>query len=173
MSRRPLLAAALLATVLAAGSATAKSCNSPAELKAMQVRQLHYDLMVASLKCEAEYGFRGKWAAYNGKFGPALSQNAGELKAMFQRQGKGANHLDRYATQLSNDAQIRSQGDYEYCDKKAAIYDRLAEAKPAQLSDIAADVVGAPEYGQACPAKQQTVKKEPAKKVEPVNAPKG
>lgn len=147
------LFAAALAVMPAAAPALAATCNTPAEVGAMQFRQLQIELMVAALKCQGgAYDFRGQYGAYMHKAGPALTENAKALKAMFARQGKGAAHLDRYMTAMSNDTQIRSLSIPDYCDSRAGMMDHAVGLPSPQLHGYAAETVGLPYDAEPCPA---------------------
>lgn len=168
MTRRPAaFAAALLAATTLAATVQA-ACTNPAEMKAVQYRQLQTDLMVAWLKCRNYHAeFDAKYKAYMDRAGPGMSENANQLRAMLQRHGKGAGYLDRYLTQMSNDAQLRSQGQENYCEGYGEAMDKLATMRVPEIQAYAASTIPAPYGATACAAPKPPVKqvktKEPAK----------
>ncbi|MBI5165523.1 MAG: hypothetical protein HY985_16665 [Magnetospirillum sp.] len=165
MSRSTVAATLLLAALAlpAATPAQAKACNSPTEVSAMQLRQLQAELMVATLKCgETHPEFRGKYGAFVGK--APMKENANALRAMFSRQGKGANYMDRYSTQLANDAQLKSSQTYDYCGVHAARFDELSDLRPHEIQGFAARSVGVPDDAEPCPAPKPAAKEKVAAK---------
>ncbi|MGE5537570.1 MAG: heme utilization protein [Solirubrobacterales bacterium] len=174
MSRcRTAIAAAILIT--AALPAAAKPlCYTPTEVRAMQFRQLQVELMVAALKCrQVDPAVRDKYAAYVGKIGPNLNQNASELKSMFVRLGKGAGHVDRYMTELSNQASMNSQHIENYCETQDAVFSKVLSMRPHEIEAFAADTVEKPYSPASCqgPAvKQASAKEKPAAKAAPKKA---
>jgi hypothetical protein len=150
-----IFAAALLA---ATPVIAASKCDTPAEIGAMQFRQLQIELMVATLKCEGDFDYRGQYGAYVHGASAALADNTRQLRAMFSHHGKSAAMLDRYLTGMSNDAQIRSQSTENYCEGKAATLERIATLKPVELHTFAAETIGLPYGGEACPAATPSTK---------------
>lgn len=151
-------AAALLAASISLPAAARPLCYSPQEVRAMQFRQLQVELMVGALKCQdPEFGLRGKYASYIGKFGPALSANAKDLRSLFNRLGKGQTGMDRYMTELSNEASMRSQHIEDYCGYQVETFDKVLALKPHELEVWASDKVDKPMVAASCnPAKPAT-----------------
>jgi hypothetical protein len=144
-------AAALLAVTFSLPAAAKPPCYTPQEVRAMQFRQLQVELMVAALKCQdPELGFRGKYASYVGKFGPALNRNAKDLRALFSRLGKGTNGMDRYMTELSNEASMRSQHIEDYCGVQSETFDKVLSLKPQELDAWASDKMEKPVPASSC-----------------------
>lgn len=151
----------------------------------MQVRQLHYELMVAALKCQGgEVDFRDKWSNWVGRFGTAMNTNANHLRGMFSRLGKGQAGMDRYVTQLSNDASMRAQHVEDYCGTQAKLFDTVLALTPNEMEAWAASAIEKPMTASVsctttaspAPVKQASAK-EPAKaktkpKVEKVKSDK-
>lgn len=157
-------AAALLAATFSFPAAAKPPCYTPQEVRAMQFRQLQVELMVAALKCQdPELGFRAKYASYVGKFGPALNGNAKDLRALFGRLGKGPAGMDRYMTELSNEASMRSQHIEDYCGVQAATFDTVLTLKPHELDAWVGDRMDKPVPAASCA---------PAKKAAPVKQAK-
>lgn len=164
MSRRTACLAATLALAIAGPAAARPVCYKPAEIRAMQFRQLQVELMVATLKCRAvDPSFRDKYAGYVGKVGPALNSNAQQLRAMFVRLGKGAAQLDRYVTDLSNEASMRSLSMDDYCERYDNVFATMLSMKPHEIEAFAADTVASPPSPRACstPVKRVKAAKEP------------
>jgi len=142
------MAAGLAVLLLSSSSLPALAravCNTPAEISALQVRQLQIETMVATLKCGGgEYDYQSKYSAYVQAANPVLAENARQLKTMFIHQGKGASYLDRYITSVSNDAQIRSRSVDNYCEIWAQTLDKLLGSTPRDMPKIAAEAITAP-----------------------------
>jgi hypothetical protein len=131
-----------LLTASAALPAFASGCVSPAEARAMQVRQLHIQLQVASLNCRADDpSLPGKYASYIQRFGGALNDNAKLLRGHFARSG---GNLDRYMTTLANDESQRAHQVDGYCESHAPLFDKLSSLKPHDLEHFAAATMDNP-----------------------------
>lgn len=165
-------AAALLAVTVSVPAAARPPCYSPQEIRAMQFRQLQVELMVAALKCQdPDLDFRGKYASYIGKFGPALNGNAKELRALFARLGKGQNGMDRYMTELSNQASMRSQHIEDYCGVQAETFDQVLALKPHELGAWAADKLEKPTAAASCAPTKPASSVKQAKASAPADKP--
>lgn len=163
MSRRKAALAAALVMSIALPAAAKPICYQPAEIRAMQFRQLQVELMVAALKCRGvDPSFRDKYAGYIGKVGPALNSNAQQLRAMFTRLGKGAAQLDRYMTDLSNEASMRSLHMEDYCERQDQLFATVLSMKPQEIEAFAADTVEKPHSPASC---QQPPAPKPVKQV--------
>lgn len=166
-------AAVLMLTAAALPAAAKPTCYTPTEIRAMQFRQLQVELMVSALKCRgADPSFQDKYAGYVSKVDSALKRNAGELKAMFTRLGRGASYMDKYTTELSNQASMRSlHVEYgEYCEAQDEVFAKIQAMKANEVEAYAANTVDKPYSPASCssPIKEATVTKAkaPAKKVE-------
>jgi hypothetical protein len=160
--------AAALALATPAGQALAKAaCHTPAEIKTLQLRQLQVDMMVATLKCRQDFpDFRDRYARFVHKTGPAMAKNGAELKSLFMRTGKGASYVDRYMTELSNDAQMRSIYVENYCQARYDALDRLnAMAAPHDIQAAATEAAAIPYAGQPCAEAAAEPAKKKGKKV--------
>lgn len=146
MSRKTTSAIAALLCMVLAGPAVAKPfCYTQQDVHAMQVRQLHYELMVAALKCQGgEVNFHDKWSNWVGRFGSTMNSNANQLRGMFNRLGKGQAGMDRFVTQLSNDASMRSQHVEDYCATQAKLFDTVLVLSPSDMESWAASTVEKP-----------------------------
>lgn len=127
----------------AAMPALAGGCVSPAEARAMQVRQLHIQLQVASLNCRADDpSLPGKYADYIHRFGGSLSDNAKVLRGHFSRTG---GNIDRYMTVLANDESQRAHQVEGYCESHTPLFDKLSAVKPHDLEHFAAATMTSPD----------------------------
>lgn len=171
MNRLSCAATALALIVASSVPAFSASCLNPAEVRAMQVRQLHIQLQVASLNCRTDDpSLPGKYAAYVNRFGGALSDNARVLKAHFARTG---GNLDRYVTVLANDESQRAHLIEGYCESHTPLFEKLSSIKPQELEHLAVDTVNLPDT-PACsvsPVKQASAEAEIKTKAS-VNTPK-
>ena len=111
----------------------------------MQVSQLNFELLVAALKCQGgEVDFRDKWSSWVGRFGSTMNSNANQLRGLFARLGKGQTGMDRYVTQLSNDASMRAQHVEDYCGSQAKLFDTVLALSPTEMEAWAADSIEKP-----------------------------
>ncbi len=164
-------AVALAMTASAALPAFAAPCISPAEARAMQVRQLHIQLQVASLNCRGDDpSLPGKYAGYINRFGSSLNENARVLKSHFSKTG---GNLDRYMTVLANDESQRAHQVEGYCESHTPLFDKLSSLKPSELEHFAATTMDKPDRPVcSSPVKQASAEVKPkaaakAKKAEP------
>lgn len=176
MNRKTQCVVAAILSVAIAGPAFARpQCYSTQDVRAMQVRQLHYELMVAALKCQGgEVDFRDKWSNWVGRFGSAMNTNASHLRGMFARLGKGQTGMDRYVTQLSNDASMRAQHVEDYCGTQAKLFDTVLALSPSEMEAWAATSIEKPMPATAncaaapqAPVKQASTAAKPKPKAEP------
>lgn len=134
---------AALLTASTALPAFAASCINPAEARAMQVRQLHVQLQVASLNCRTDDpSLPGKYASYINRFGSPLAENAKVLRAHFSRNG---GNIDRYMTVLANDESQRAHLVEGYCESHVPLFEKLASLKPHELEHFAAATMDKPD----------------------------
>jgi hypothetical protein len=147
-------------------------CYSAQDVRAMQLRQVQVELMVGALKCQdPELGLRDKYSTFVYRFNSNISTNAKELRAMFNRLGNGERGLDRYMTELSNDASMRSVHVEDYCGSIGEMFDKALSMKPAELGTWASDTVAKPVAAVSCSAPERTKPVQQAKaKVEPQKA---
>ena len=146
----------------AGSSAQAKAvCNSPAEVSAVQVRQLQIEMMVSTLRCDSStYDFHSHYSSFINRVNPLLPDNVKRLKAMVGRTGKGG--FDQYLTSMSNDAQNLSQQDPLYCGNAVQILNKVAEMESKDVPAFAAQTIPSPYQVTACPeapAKEKTKSK--------------
>lgn len=175
MNRKTQCVVAAILSVAIAGPAFARpQCYSTQDVRAMQVRQLHYELMVAALKCQGgEVDFRDKWSNWVGRFGSAMNTNASHLRGMFARLGKGQTGMDRYVTQLSNDASMRAQHVEDYCGTQAKLFDTVLALSPSEMEAWAATSIEKPMPATAnCAAAPQAPVKQASTAAKPKAEPK-
>lgn len=135
MNRISCAAIATILTMSAALPALAASCVNPAEARAMQVRQLHIQLQVASLNCRGDDpSLPGKYASYINRFGGTLADNAKVLRGHFAKSG---GNMDRYMTVLANDESQRAHLVEDYCGSHTPLFEKLAAMKPHELEHFA------------------------------------
>ncbi len=167
--------AAALFSLSAALPAVAAGCVSPAEARAMQVRQLHVQLQVASLNCRVDDpSLPGKYASYINRFGGQLSDNAKVLRGHFARNG---GNIDRYMTVLANDESQRAHLVDGYCESHVPLFEKLSSLKPAELEHFAAATMDKPDRpvcgSQVKQANAAQIKPKAAAKTEKKPEPKG
>ena len=146
-------AAATLALLFAAKPLPAAmlQCQTPTELAAMQLRQLQIELMVAALNCHGgTFDYSGTYAIFVRNARPDLARNAQLLRAMFARAGMGAEAIDHYQTELSNNAQVKSLSGQEYCGRVASILADVAQLPVTELGGYATRTIPAPFGSKAC-----------------------
>ena len=138
-----------------ATSAGAKTvCNTPAEIAAVQVRQLQIEMMVSTMRCDStDYNFRQRYGAFMGQINPLLTGNAKQLEAMLRRQHKG--DFDRYITAMANDAQDISQQDPQFCTNAVQILEQVTELPPKDIPAFAAQTIPSPYQATPCPEKHR------------------
>ena len=162
MSRRP-TALALVLTFATLPAFAKPACNSAAELATLQFRQLQAELNVAALKCQGgDFDYAAGYNAFTEKARPELVENSRQLKALLAH--KGASAVDRYSTGVFNEAQIRSQSIPDYCEDRAKLMQRVSATQPADLHALAAEVVGTPYGGKACPVREAASQTKKSKK---------
>lgn len=155
MPRPTAAAAAAFALLLAAEPLAAAElpCRNQTDLAALQLRQLQIELMVAALNCPAEsFDYGGTYAAFVGNARLVLVTNARQLRDMFSRAGLGEGAIDHYQTELSNNAQVKSLADRDYCSRLAATMSDAARLSPATLGTYAARLYPRPLGSGRCAA---------------------
>ena len=138
----------LFSGALAVPAAARSACANPEQLRAAQLRQLHYELQVAALNCRGDIPEMPlKWQIYVQRHGTTLAENAKVLHAYF----KSTAAFDRHNTVVTNRQSVLVQETPGYCDTHAAIFDKVAALTPQQLSAFAAEIEGDPMEIRACP----------------------
>lgn len=135
---RPWAGVALVA-VLAAGAvgvAEAAPCIRLADEPVLNTRVMQTELMVAALSCDQ----RESYNQMVRRFEPELVEKGRSLKRLFEKvYGRGAhNQLNKYVTQLANEASQRSASEGRgFCAAMATIFERIQEMDGAQFADYA------------------------------------
>ena len=132
-----IVAAVLALSLVKAPIAAAAQCVSASELEARQVRLLQTELMVAALSCRhgEAYDYSEQYNAFVNKFRGSLQHHASVLKQEYRR-SYGAQHevvLDRYVTQIANDASQRSIHAPNYCTTVRPLFDEVLGLKASEL----------------------------------------
>ncbi len=145
LSRAAAVVAAMVAVTQPALASTA--CVNSDEARAMQLRQLHIQLQVASLNCRADDpSLPGKYANYVNRFGGALSDNARVLRTHFNKSygSSGGSQMDRYMTVLANDESQRAHQVDGYCESHAPLFEKISALKPHELERFAVETLNDP-----------------------------
>ncbi len=109
---RNIVAAAGLAGALSA-PAMAATCESGMDEGALKLRQLQVELMVAALTCARHptLDMSDHYNAFVRRFGDVLTRNASVLREHLRSERA----LDRFMTELANEASMRSLGQQDVC----------------------------------------------------------
>lgn len=121
---------------LAATPAMAKECLSKAEKNAVAMRVLQSDLMVGALRC----GQHDQYNAVMQKFKPVLQNGSSTIRAYFQRSGKGEDALNRFMTELANNASTRSTRGGAYCGQMQKQFKEILGLSPTKFESYAGDL---------------------------------
>jgi hypothetical protein len=132
---RAVVGAVLLSLITAPAAEAA--CATASEIAARRVRLLQTELMVAALSCRRDDGFQygEQYNAFVTKFRGPLKQHASVLKQEYRRT-YGAKHqayLDRYVTEIANDASERSLHAANYCASVRPLFDEVLTLKASDL----------------------------------------
>ncbi|CAA7619906.1 heme utilization protein [Magnetospirillum sp. SS-4] len=131
-------------------AAVQADCASPEQVKAAQLRQMHYQLQVAALNCRGDYpDMPGKWQAYVQRHGAALGANARTMQGYF----KSATAFDRHNTRITNRESVRVHDHPDYCGMSDAVFDKVVTLGAQQLAAYAGELVGRPTDIPACPTR--------------------
>lgn len=161
-SFRAIACACLLSAVCAAPAFAKSPCADPEQFRAVQLRQLHYELQVAALNCRGDIpDLPMKWQSYVQHHGATLSDNAKILRGYF----RSAAAFDRHNTVITNRESVRVHETPGYCDLHAPLFDKVLTLGPQQLSTFAAETIGDPMEVSACSHKPQAAKADNAKPV--------
>lgn len=121
----------------------APPCIRIADEPVLNTRVMQTELMVAALSC----GHRELYNDMVKRFEPELVEQGRSLKRLFEKAyGKGAHHqLNKYVTQLANDASQRSASEgRNFCAAAAAAFERIGAMDGPQFAAYAsgADFAG-------------------------------
>lgn len=115
-------AVAALLSIASIGAANAVEPNNPTEAAAINARLLQTEMMVAALACD----LRPRYNKAMRTFEKELVGHGKVLRAIFRRShgASAQRQLDKYITQLANDASGRSNYDrITYCRTAASLFD--------------------------------------------------
>lgn len=140
--KRVVRAAALAAVIsfAATGAAQAIEARNAKESAAINARLLQTEMMVAALACD----MRPQYNKVIRTFQKDLVRHGKALRAMFKRNhGTSAQrYLDRYITQLANDASARSNYDREaYCRSAGALFSDVLAVRSAGFDQLTQKLV--------------------------------
>lgn len=116
------VAVATLVSVAAIGSANAIEIKGPTEKAAIDARLLQTEMMVAALACD----LRPRYNSAMRTFQNELIGHGKVLRSIFNRNhgASSQRQLDKYITQLANDASARSNYDRRtYCQTAVTLFD--------------------------------------------------
>lgn len=170
--------AASLMSAAAPALASSAECLSASDRNAVQIRQMHVQLMVAALKCDDSLGLRDSYGAYVNKHNSVLSGNAQSLRSLFQKAygGDSSRQFDRFITRLANDASSQAQTQMGYCETNLDLLQKAMALPANQVDDLAREVVTVPaEVGRCTKTEQRKAeapKKTPEKAVKVADASK-
>lgn len=173
-----MLVAASLMSAAAPAMASSAECLSASDRNAVQIRQMHVQLMVAALKCDDSMGLRDSYGAYVNKHNSVLSGNAQSLRSLFQKAygGDSSRQFDRFITRLANDASSQAQTQMGYCESNLELLQKAMALPANQVDDLAREVVTIPaEVGRCVKTEQRKAaapKKTPEKPVKVADASK-
>lgn len=141
-----MFAAASLSLVAVPALASTGECLSAADRNAVQIRQMHVQLMVAALKCDDSLGLRDTYGTYVNKHNSVLSGNAQSLRSLFQKTygGDGSRQFDRFITRLANDASSQAQTQLGYCESNLELLQKAAALPANQVDDLAREAIAVP-----------------------------
>lgn len=135
-----MVAGVVTLTAAQAGAATSQCASAETE-RALKVRQLQTELMVAALTCARHptLDIPGYYNRFVRRFGDDLLRNAKVLKGHFRRT-HGAGHgkaFDSFVTELANDASMRSLSENNYCAGTVPRFQEVLAVAPGALEDYA------------------------------------
>lgn len=143
------LYAALMGSVwVSAQPAKADACADRDARRALEVRVLQSELMVAALTC----GQRQSYNAFVTTFKPLLKDQGAELRAFFVEQyglSDGPARLNRMVTQLANVASQRSLGQptADFCAQTVERFQAVLNANSQDLLQLAHASSSASDHG--------------------------
>lgn len=132
-----IVAAALLVAGLSDANAAAKSriCATTKDLRALNLRVLQTELMVAALSCEEH----ARYNSFITNYRSLLLERSRELQSFFNRTyGKGGTQqLNQFITRIANDASRQSQerGD-EYCTFASSLFEQVINSPSVDSTSV-------------------------------------
>jgi hypothetical protein len=137
MVMRRMVAAAALAGLLSSTSAWAQTCAAPDDERALQVRVLQTELMVAALSCQQQDPYN----AFVTRFQPVLAVHGKALKKYFKRiyGGSSTVQLDEFVTRLANEASLRGMRDLRgFCGDSLTLFKSIEAVETTGLERFVA-----------------------------------
>jgi hypothetical protein len=132
--------------------AVALSCAEPQEQRALQMRVLQTEFMIAALSCP----IRGEYNRFVEKFRGELRVQGKALRGFFTRMhgSAGERRLNRFVTRMANEASHRGATyGATFCTDAAARFDAVLTMRPTRLVAYAANQPSATAHGfEACMA---------------------
>ena len=133
--------------------ALARSCATPSEMAAIQLRSLQTDLMVRALSCQQKASYNNFMARFKG----VLQTHAGDLKGYFNRvyAANGTPELNAFLTDLSNMYAAKSMNatDAGFCEHSKGLFATMLAVKSDALVQTALNYKS-PHSIHACSATQ-------------------
>lgn len=143
------LCAALMGSVLtSAQPARAEACADRDARRALELRVLQSELMVAALTC----GQRQSYNAFVTTFKPFLKDQGAQLRTFFVEQyglAAGPERLNRMVTRLANTASQRSlnQSNQVFCEQAKSRFEAVLSAPTQDLFHLAHTSPSASDHG--------------------------
>jgi len=140
--RNRILTAAVF-VCLGAGPAFASACTGPEESKAVSLRALQTELMVAALKCSHKPELAAQYNGFVRSFGRELAENGKVLMAAFKRAypKDHQKRFDAFITRMANDASQKSIASPDYCETTPRLFDSVANLKGTEVVAFAATTI--------------------------------
>lgn len=126
-----------LAGMLGSTSVHAQTCAAPDDVRALQVRVLQTELMVAALSCQQQDPYN----AFVTRFQPTLAVHGKGLKKFFKRiyGGSATVQLDEFVTRLANEASLRGMKDLRnFCGASLDLFKAIEAVDSASLETFVA-----------------------------------
>ncbi len=157
---RAVICACLLSVACAAPATARIACANPEQVKAAQLRQLHYELQVAALNCRNDIPLMPtQWLNYVQRHGATLADNARVLRDYF----KSTAAFDKHNTVITNRQSVLVHETPGYCEIHTSIFDKVATLTPPQLVAFAVETEGDPMEIHACPQHKAEATHKPKK----------
>jgi hypothetical protein len=140
--RRGLIGAAAI-WLLGTGAAFASACTGPEESKAVSLRALQTELMVAALKCSHKPELAAQYNSFVRSFGRELAENGKVLMAAFKRTypKDHQKRFDSFITRLANDASQKSLSSPDYCETTPQLFDSVLGLKGTEVVAFASTAI--------------------------------
>lgn len=118
----------------------ASNCFTADEARAAHFRTLQQEFNVAALNCRSidpnDSSIASRYNVFVARFDTPLQSNASALRGHFKRSG---GNLDRWMTQVANDAGQRVVTDPDYCQRASDILDKVLAQEIAAAEGLATE----------------------------------